>query len=79
MSAHPITRQGCFALRFERGSRHDQHLAGRFLGWQGGYFTPCDDYRQAATYKESCVAREVAIRAELAYPGARFAVVPAIQ
>lgn len=79
MSAHPITRQGGFALRFERGSRHDQRLAGRFLGWQGGYFTPCEDSRQATTYKESCVAREVAIRAELAYPGARFAVVPSVQ
>ena len=79
MSAHQITRQGGFVLRFERGSRHDQHLAGHFLGWQGGYFTPCNNSRQATTYKESCIAREVAIRAEQAYHGARFAIVPAIQ
>jgi len=79
MSAHPIPRQGGFSLRFERGSRNDQHLAGHFLSWQGGYFMPCNDSRQAATYDASCIAREVAMRAEQAYPGARFVVVPAVQ
>lgn len=80
MSAHQFTRNsGGFTLRFERGSRHDQHLVGMFLGWRGGYFIPCEDTSQAKAYQEPHIAREVAIRAEQAYPGARFAVVPAIQ
>lgn len=75
MSAHPITRQGGFALRFERGSRHDQRLAGHYLGWEGGYFIPCSSIQQAKAFTAANIAREVAFRAESAYPGARFAVV----
>lgn len=77
MSARQLTETGSgFALRFERGSRNDQRLAGLFLGWQGGYFIPCDNAGQAKAYPEAHIAREVAFRAERAYPGARFAVVP---
>lgn len=76
MSAHPISLQGGFALRFERGSRHDQCLTGHFLAWQGGYFIPCNSIDQAKAFTAPNIAREVAFRAEHAYPGARFAVVP---
>lgn len=76
MSAHPISLQGGFALRFERGSRHDQRLTGHFLAWQGGYFIPCNSIDQAKAFTAPNIAREVAFRAEHAYPGARFTVVP---
>jgi hypothetical protein len=33
-----------FILRFERGPRHNPHLAGSFLGWVGGNFIPCGEY-----------------------------------
>jgi hypothetical protein len=42
MTARQQQPQGAsYVIRFERGSRHDPNLAGMFLGWLGGYFTPC--------------------------------------
>lgn len=66
-----------YVIRFERGSRHNPHLAGKFLGWVGGYFIPCARQERATPYTAPHIARGVATRAEKAYPGARFDVVRA--
>ncbi|PKO47292.1 MAG: hypothetical protein CVU31_08565 [Betaproteobacteria bacterium HGW-Betaproteobacteria-4] len=68
-----------FVLRFERGSRDTPSLAGKFLGWDRGYFTPCSRQDTATGYAESHIAKGIALRAEQAYPGARFEVVKEIQ
>lgn len=78
MQARQIHPKGAgFVLRFERGSRYSPDLAGKFLGWVGGSFIPCSRQEIATPYAAPHVARGVAIRAEQAYPGARFAVIPA--
>ncbi len=64
-----------FVIRFERGSRYSPSLAGKFLGWDKGYFTPCNRHEVATQYAASHIAQGVAIRAEQAYPGARFTVI----
>lgn len=77
MSARQIRPQGGgFVIRFERGSRSSPHLAGNFLGWVGGNFIPCPGRELATPYPARHIARGVAFRAEQAYPGARFQVVP---
>ena len=68
-----------YVIRFERGSRHDPHLAGKFLGWLGGYFIPCAKHERATGYTAPHIAKGVATRAEKAYPGARFEVLRAAQ
>lgn len=68
-----------YVIRFERGSRYSPSLAGKFLGWVGGYFTPCAKQEAATRYAASHIAKGIALRAEQAYPGARFEVVRAIQ
>lgn len=68
-----------YVIRFERGSRYSPGLAGKFLGWAGGYFTPCTKQEAATSYTASHIAKGIALRAEQAYPGARFAVVRAVQ
>lgn len=68
-----------YVIRFERGSRYSPSLAGKFLGWAGGYFTPCIKQEAATSYAASHIAKGIALRAEQAYPGARFAVVRAVQ
>lgn len=78
MTARQQQPQGAsYVIRFERGSRHDPHLAGMFLGWLGGYFTPCTKRERAAGYVAPHIAKGVASRAEKAYPGARFQVLRA--
>lgn len=80
MTARQQQPQGAnYVIRFERGSRHDAHLAGHFLGWLGGYFIPCSNEVRAKRYTEQHIARGVATRAEQAYPGARFEVMRAVQ
>lgn len=64
-----------FVIRFERGSRSNPHLAGHFLGWVGGNFIPCSNEGIATPYAARHIARGVAMRAEHAFPGARFDVV----
>ena len=64
-----------FVIRFERGSRFSPSLAGKFLGWDRGYFNPCNKQEIAAQYAASHIAKDVALRAEKAYPGARFTVI----
>lgn len=64
-----------YVIRFERGSRYSPSLAGKFLGWDKGYFTPCNRQEVATQYAASHIAQGVAFRAEQAYPGARFTVI----
>lgn len=64
-----------YVIRFERGSRYSPSLAGKFLGWDKGYFTPCNRQEVATQYAASHIAYGVAFRAEQAYPGARFTVI----
>lgn len=64
-----------YVIRFERGSRHSSSLAGQFLSWKGGYFTPCNGKEVATQYAASHIAKGVAFRAEQAFPGARFTVI----
>lgn len=64
-----------YVIRFERGSRYSPSLAGKFLGWDRGYFTPCNRQEVATQYAASHIAKGVAFRAEQAYPGARFTVI----
>lgn len=68
-----------YVIRFERGSRYSPNLAGKFLGWDRGYFTPCAKQESVTSYTASHIAKVIALRAEQAYPGARFAVVRAVQ
>lgn len=68
-----------YVIRFERGSRYSPSLAGKFLDWVGGYFTPCAKQETATSYAASHIAKGIALRAEQAYPGARFAVVRTVQ
>lgn len=68
-----------YVIRFERGSRYSPSLAGKFLGWDRGYFSPCAKLEAATSYAASHIARGIALRAEQAYPGARFEVVRAVQ
>lgn len=75
MSTRQQTIGASYVLRFERGSRHDPHLAGKFLGWLGGYFIPCTKCERATGYTAPHIAKGVATRAEKAYPGARFTVI----
>jgi hypothetical protein len=78
MTARQQQPQGAsYVIRFERGSRHSPSLAGKFLGWVGGYFTPCAKKESAAGYAATHIAKEIALRAEIAYPGARFQVLRA--
>lgn len=66
-----------YVIRFERGSRYSPSLAGKFLGWDKGYFTPCSKQDSATSYIASHIAKGIALRAEQAYPGARFQVLRA--
>lgn len=80
MTARQQPPQGAnYVIRFERGSRYSPNLAGKFLGWDKGYFTPCAKQDTATSYAASDIAKGIALRAEQAYPGARFAVVRAVQ
>lgn len=78
MSARQQQPQGAsYVIRFERGSRHCPSLAGDFLGWDKGYFTPCKRQEVATQYTASHIAKGIALRAETAFPGARFQVLRA--
>lgn len=66
-----------YVIRFARGSGSRPQLAGHFLSWRDGYFVPCTARERARRYDAPHIARSVAIRAESAYPGARFDVIAA--
>lgn len=67
-----------FVIRFERGSGRQPELKGAYLGWQGGFLHACAAVTQAARYDIPNAARDVATRAESAFPGARLSVLPVI-
>lgn len=78
MTARQQQPQGAsYVIRFERGSRFIPSLAGKFLGWDKGYFTPCVKQEAATGYQASHIAKGIALRAEKAFPGARFQVLRA--
>lgn len=67
-----------FVIRFDRGSGQQPELKGAYLAWQGGFLRACATLAHAASYDLSNAARDVATRAERAFPGARLSVCPVI-
>lgn len=67
-----------FLIRFERGSGKQPDLRGNFLRWETGFLRVCRGHTTATRFDASHIARDVATRAEKAFPGARLIVVPVI-
>jgi hypothetical protein len=67
-----------FLIRFVRGSGHQPELRDHFLRWESGFLHACAAQTLATRYDQPNVARDVATRAERAFPGARLAVMPVI-
>lgn len=67
-----------FVIRFDRGSGERPELKGAFLRWQAGFLRVCAAIGDAERYDLPHVARDLATRAERAFPGARLSVVPVL-
>lgn len=70
---------GGFVIRFLRGACAEINHVGQYLEWVGGRFVLCGRREDATGFQDRSIARTVALRAESAYPGARFEVVPKVQ
>lgn len=67
-----------FVIRFDRGSGERPELKGAFLRWQAGFLRVCAAIGDAERYDLPYIARDIATRAERAFPGARLTVVPVL-
>ena len=67
-----------FVICFKRGSGQEPALQGFYLRREGGFLHVCASAAQAERYDLPYAARDVATRAERAFPGARLAVLPVI-
>lgn len=68
-----------FVLRFDRGAPGAQVKAGAFLAWENGAMRPCASSDLATQYQRQEAASSVALRAAMAFPGAKLSVVPVLQ
>lgn len=63
-----------FVLRFERGAPGALVSAGAFLAWENGAMRPCASSEHATRYQRQDAASSVALRAAVAFPGAKLQV-----